>query len=190
MKLIAGLGNPGIRYRATRHNVGFRLIDAIARKNKIRLNKRRAHCVIGEGFIGRRRVILVKPQDYMNLSGPALRQAIKAYGRIGPEDMLVAADDVNLLLGQMRIRPSGGSGGHKGLSSIIEATGTRDFARLRVGVGREELKGDITNFVLGRFTKKERPGIDEAIETAICVCECWVASGIIECMNKYNTRKR
>jgi len=189
MKLIVGLGNPGIRYRNTRHNVGFKVIDRLARKNKIRLNKRRAHCIIGEGFIGRKRVVLAKPQDYMNLSGFGVRGIMKSCGRLTLDELFVVADDVNLSLGSLRIRPSGSAGGHNGLKSIISELGAQDFVRLRIGVGREGLRGDITNFVLGRFTKKEDQAIDEIIETAVCACECWVGPGIKTCMNDYNKKQ-
>ncbi|MFH1847728.1 MAG: aminoacyl-tRNA hydrolase [Candidatus Omnitrophota bacterium] len=186
MKLIAGLGNPGIRYRNTRHNAGFLVIDRLAKKHRIRVNKRLHSSVLGKSKIAGEQVTLIKPQTFMNNSGIALKQAACS-GRVDVKDILVICDDVNLKLGTIRVRPAGGAGGHKGLSSAIKLLGTEDFPRLRIGVGRQENQAeDLADHVLSAFRSTERKRISEIIETAACAVDVWIKDGIDVCMNKFN----
>ncbi len=189
MKCIIGLGNPGLRYKHTRHNVGFEVVKELAKRHRIKLKKKRFHCLAAEGLIARRKVILALPVEYMNLSGLAADELIKSSkSKLSIRDILVVCDDVNLRIGSLRMRASGGSGGHKGVKSIIEKLDSQDFARLRVGVGAEETRKNLTNFVLGTFLKKEKPIIKETIEEAADACECWLKLGIEQSMNKFNKR--
>jgi len=189
VKCIIGLGNPGLRYKHTRHNVGFEVVKELAKRHRIKLKKKRFHCLAAEGLIARRKVILALPVEYMNLSGLAADELIKSSkSKLSIRDILVVCDDVNLRIGSLRMRASGGSGGHKGVKSIIEKLDSQDFARLRVGVGAEETRKNLTNFVLGTFLKKEKPIIKETIEEAADACECWLKLGIEQSMNKFNKR--
>jgi PTH1 family peptidyl-tRNA hydrolase len=182
-RIVLALGNPGPDYELTRHNVGFRVADVLSAAHGIRVARRRAKCLLGEGVIAGREVVLAKPQTFMNNSGRAAVALLEAYGA-GLEEMLVVCDDFNLELGGLRARRSGSSGGQKGLASIIEAVGSEDFARLRVGIG--PLKGDPVDFVLTRFRKRESAALGEAVEKAAGACAVWVAGGIDACMNAYN----
>ena len=182
-KLIIGLGNPGPDYERTRHNVGFRVAEAVGAAHGIRVAKRKAKALVGEGEIAGRRVVLAKPMTYMNNSGRAAAALIEQYG-CPLEDMLVVCDDFNLELGVVRARRAGSSGGQKGLASIVEALGTQEFARLRIGIG--PLKGDPVEFVLTGFKRSETPHMEEAIDRAAAACAVWVADGIGACMNAFN----
>jgi PTH1 family peptidyl-tRNA hydrolase len=186
MKVICGLGNPGDRYRLTRHNIGFRVVDLLADrwgqtgKGRVRdgaavLEVRRPEPVSS--------VLLVKPMRYMNASGPPLRAALRNVTAEVGEDLLVVADDIDLPLGRLRLRRAGSAGGHNGLRDIIAAFGTDEFARLRVGIGRT---GDAADHVLSTFRSAERELVDEAIATAADAVERWLASGIDEAMNAFN----
>lgn len=186
MKAICGLGNPGERYRYTRHNVGFRVVDLLADRwgltgaGRIRdgaavLEVRR------EEFIGD--VLLVKPMRYMNHSGPPLRAALRQTEVDVTADLLVVADDIDLPLGRTRLRRSGSAGGHNGLRGIITAFGTDEFSRLRVGVGRS---GNAVGHVLATFGPDERELADEMIRVAADVAERWLADGIEAAMNEFN----
>ena len=185
MRLIVGLGNPGLKFKLTRHNLGFLVIDKLSRKNSIRLNKRKRNSLFGRGRIGVQEVILAKPLTYMNLSGEAVGNIIAREG-LSPERMMVVCDDVNLELGAIRIRPHGSSGGHNGLRSIVEALGTREFPRLRMGIGGTK-KGDLTQYVLGPFRKKDLKLIEALVGRTIEALDCWLSSGIKVSMNKFNT---
>src|SRR3989338_5581485 len=173
MKLIVGLGNPGLRYRNTRHNIGFKAIKLLAKKHKIKINKNEFGAKCGHGAVNNHKVILAMPQKFMNLSGGPLK-ALADYYRIKREDLLVVSDDVNIMFGALRLRREGSAGGHKGLKSVIENLGGADFARLRIGVGKEGLRGDITEFVLGEFTKEERQALPEVVQEAAANCENWI----------------
>ena len=187
MRLIVGLGNPGTRYRGTRHNVGAELIAflceraGIALRNRWRLKARTARLPIGG-----RLVTVAVPRTYMNLSGRAVAALLRWYG-CSPADILVVSDDVHLPPGRIRIRRKGGPGGHKGLASIIEALGGEDFARLRIGVG--EGRGDRVGHVLGRFSPAERKAVDAALDQAARAVEMIVEKGIDEAMNAFNRSK-
>lgn len=182
-RIIIGLGNPGPDYGLTRHNVGFRVADAVADAHGIPVSRRRAKSLVGQGVIAGREVVLAKPQTFMNGSGRAATALLEVYG-CGAEDLLVVCDDFYLDLGRVRARRSGSSGGQKGLASIVEALGTQDFARLRIGIG--PLKGDPVDFVLTRFKRSESSSIKEAVEKAAAACAVWVAGGIDACMSAFN----
>ncbi len=189
MKLIVGLGNTGSAYAQTRHNVGFHVIDGLAREHGVALSQRlragrRVLAAFGDGQIGGQRVRLMCPQTMMNASGHALR-SLDEWGVALP-DLLVVCDDVNLPLGVLRIKPRGSAGGHKGLLSCIETLHSEQFARLRIGVGAQPLPNDLTEFVVSEFQADERPVIREATARAIDACAWWVTDGIHATMNRVN----
>lgn len=186
ISLIVGLGNPGPEYANTRHNVGFRCIDALADRHNLRFeDKKRAKARIALGRIGEHRVLLAKPQTYMNLSGSAV-QGLLTFYRIPPTQMIVVYDDLDLPVGTLRIRPKGGSGGHRGLSDIIQRLGTQNFPRIRVGIGRPESGMDPAAYVLLPFRQQEEPLIQEAITRVLQAIETWLNEGIDPAMNRYN----
>ena len=185
MKLIVGLGNPGRRFRGTRHNVGFEVVDELARRAGVEFEAAPAEAVMararppGEGFV------LAKPLTMMNLSGVAVADLARYY-RVELADLLIVADDVNLPLGRLRVRARGSDGGHRGLGSIIERLGTPGFARMRVGVGRGDPRRDLADHVLARFDAGEREHVAEAVARAADAAELFVTDGIDAVMNRYN----
>jgi len=189
MKVICGLGNPGDRYRLTRHNVGFRVVDLLADRwgltgqGKIRDGAARLEAALPEP-VGR--VLLVKPMRYMNLSGGPLKAALRQTDVDPALDLLVVADDVDLPLGRTRLRREGSAGGHNGLRDIISALGTDEFSRLRVGIGRPGASRATVDHVLATFKPGERELADEAIATAADAAERWLRDGIEAAMNEYN----
>ena len=186
MKLIVGLGNPGRRYRETRHNVGFAVADELARRGAVDFESAPADGVMARvRTLGTEGALVLKPLTMMNLSGAAVSEVAR-YFRIAIGDILVVADDVNLVLGRLRARPSGTAGGHNGFRSIIEQLGTADFARLRVGVGRGDPRRDLADHVLSGFDADERPMVADAIARAADACEMFVAEGIERVMNRFN----
>jgi len=185
VKLIVGLGNPGPRYANNRHNVGFQCLDRLAQAHGLAFQRRENKALLARGKIAGVEVLLAKPQTYVNLSGQAVERLARSY-QVPLEDILVIYDDMDLPLGKIRLRPRGGAGGHKGVRSIIEHLGSRDFPRLRVGIGRPPGRMDPVDYVLGDFTPEERPVIEEAYERAIAAVECWLREGIVEAMNRYN----
>lgn len=189
MKLIVGLGNPGNIYLNSRHNIGFFVVKALAKTYRIALKKDRdTFALSGKGRIGEERFILAMPLTFMNLSGKAVDLLLKKY-ELRSEHLLVVCDDLALDFGRLKIRPQGSSGGHKGLGSIIEALGSERFARLRIGTGRPASKKVTTEeFVLAPFTKEEKRGRRDIIETACDCCELWIKEGIEKCMNIFNRR--
>lgn len=188
MKLIAGLGNPTGQYAGTRHNVGFGVIDELAEKEHISVDTRKHKALIGKGVIGCEKVILAKPQTYMNLSGESIRE-IMDYYRIGLEDVLIIFDDVSLDVGQLRIRAKGSAGGHNGVKSIIAHVGSSEFARIKVGVGEKPARMDLADYVLSRFSGEELDLIREGIEDAAAAVEMMISEGISAAMNRYNGKK-
>ncbi len=184
MYIIVGLGNPGKKYDATRHNVGFETIDLLARKNKIDVKRLKHKALCGEGHIGGKKVILAKPQTFMNLSGQTLLDISQFY-KIDPKNIIVVYDDVDIDTGIIRIREKGSAGSHNGMKSIIHQLQTDSFPRVRIGIGRPEF-GDLADYVLGRFPKDEIPIILEAVERAALACETIVTDGISLAMNRYN----
>lgn len=189
MKLIIGLGNPGRNYEKTRHNVGFMVASALAGKHGIRLNTRAFNSVIGKGRVLGEEVMIVLPQTYMNRSGEAAR-AILSRKKTELQDLLVVCDDVNLSLGVIRIRADGSAGGHNGLSSLIEHLGCGDFARLRIGIGKEAGGARLSGYVLSAFRKNEKTILDEAVETSVDCCEAWIKYGVEHAANEFNPKNR
>ena len=154
MYMIVGLGNPGTKYAATRHNIGFDVITYLCDRYDIRLRDKEGFAITGKGRIEGQAVLLVQPQTYMNESGRSVR-SLKDYYKLEDEDILILCDDINLPVGQIRVRPKGSAGGHNGLKSIIAHLGTQEFTRIRVGVGDKPERGDLVHHVLGRFSREE-----------------------------------
>ena len=189
MKVIVGLGNPGPAYEKTRHNVGFWVVRRLARRWKMTWKEEaRCRAKVGEGSAAGEKVRLVLPQTFMNSSGETLACLAKKW-RLTPESFLVVCDDFALPLGAVRLRGQGSDGGHQGLASVLEKMGTRQIARLRVGIGQGRPDGDWTPFVLGRFTEPERKKLAAAVEEAAQACESWTAEGTTAAMNRFNRRK-
>lgn len=188
MMIIAGLGNPGKEYENTRHNAGFMTIDALAEKLGADVSERKHRAFCGKAVIGGEKVILMKPQTYMNSSGESIRAAAD-YFKVPPEDILVIYDDISLAPGQLRVRAKGSAGGHNGIKSIIAHLGTQEFPRVRVGVGEKPPRMDLADYVLGHFSKGEREIMEEAVkEAAEAACEV-VLKGIDQAMNDHNAKK-
>ena len=185
MKLVAGLGNPGDRYRGTRHNVGFGVLDAIAARHGLRFETAPAEALQARWRRPDADVLLVKPLTFMNLSGQAVGELLR-YFRIDPADVLIVTDDVNLPIGRLRARPSGTEGGHNGLKSIAQHLGTIDYARLRIGVGRGDQRRDLADHVTARFEPDEQGAIDESMARAADAVEMWIGEGLLNVMNAFN----
>ncbi len=185
MRLIIGLGNPGRDYAHNRHNVGFRCINYLAKAHGISLGQRNCQAQHGMGRIGGTQVVLAKPRTFMNLSGGSvklLRQRFKA----APADIVVIHDDLDLPLGRVRLYANGGSGGHKGIESVVAALGSRDFLRIRVGIGRPGADVDSVDYVLNDFSPSEMPVIEEAIVRVGEAVPCLLNEGLAAAMNRYN----
>ena len=188
MFIIAGLGNPTLQYEGTRHNAGFDVIDALADKYNISVDSRKNRAFIGKGMIAGRKVILAKPQTYMNLSGESVR-GLADYYKIDEEtELLIIYDDVSLDVGQLRIRKKGSAGGHNGIKSIIAELGTDVFPRIKVGVGEKPKQYDLADYVLGHFSKAERELMEEGYERAVRAVEMILSDGIDPAMNEYNRK--
>ena len=188
MILIAGLGNPGKEYENTRHNAGFLVLDTLAQKLGADLSERKHRALCGKAVIGGQKVILLKPQTYMNSSGESIRAAADYY-KVPPEDILVVYDDISLAPGQLRIRAKGSAGGHNGIKSIIAHFGTQEFPRVKVGIGEKPPRMDLADYVLGHFSSGEKKIMEEAAkEAADAICEI-VNVGIEQAMNDHNRRK-
>ena len=181
--LLVGIGNPGAKYEGTRHNVGFMLIDLLAERANIRLNDKRKDVVLGQGTIAGRSVVLAQPRTFVNKSGIAARY-LTARFKAKPTAMLILIDDLDLPVGKMRLRKSGGSGGHNGLNSINADLGTQDYPRLRIGIGRPS-QGAIAH-VLGGFSGDEATLLKETLERAAIAVESWVEHGTDYAMNHFN----
>lgn len=186
MHIIVGLGNPDRKYQNTRHNIGFDVIDAIAKKHRIAVTERKHKALVGRGLIGGEKVLLVKPQTYMNLSGESVRDALNFYKEDEREALIVISDDVSLDVGRIRIRQKGSAGGHNGLKNIILHLGHDEFVRLRMGVGEKPPEYDLIDYVLGHFSKEERAVMDESAARAAEAVEVMIAEGAQIAMNKYN----
>lgn len=199
MKLIVGLGNPGREYLFSRHNIGFMVVEALALKHSININRLKHQSMLGTGQIAGEKVWLAKPLTYMNLSGSAVKALLGSSFELSPESLVVVHDDMDLELGRIRFKAKGGSGGHKGLVSIMEKVGTREFIRLKIGIGRPTPEGfpypevppheenpGVKNFVLGRFTSQEEPVVKEVITKAAEALETFLLEGIETAMNRYN----
>jgi PTH1 family peptidyl-tRNA hydrolase len=181
--IIVGLGNPGREHAQSRHNVGFRCVDLLAERHTVRLTDRRAHVIIGQGAMGGRPIVAAKPRTYVNASGIAVRYLAQRFGA-SHDKVLIVTDDMDLPMGQLRLRASGGSGGHHGLDSIIAELGTQSFPRLRVGIGRPQ--GEAVEHVLGPFSRDEEMLLAQALERAADAVEAWVAEGVEAAMNRFN----
>lgn len=186
MYVIVGLGNPGKKYDATRHNIGFEAIDMLAKRNNIEIKKLKHKALCGEGTIGGKKVILVKPQTFMNLSGQSLLDIVQFY-KLDPEKLIVIYDDIDVAVGSLRIREKGSAGSHNGMKSIIYQLQTDQFPRIRIGVGKPQF-GDLADYVLGKFPKEEIPKVIETVERAALASEMIVTDGISLAMNRYNVR--
>lgn len=185
MKLLVGLGNPGQAYASNRHNVGFLCLNHFARAQGLSFSQRQARSLVARGSVAGVEVILAKPRTFMNESGKAVA-ALVGRERIDPADLIVIYDDLDLPLGQIRIRPRGSAGGHKGMQSIIQALGSQDFPRIRVGIGRPEEGGEAVSYVLGNFAPQERPAIQEAIATVGQALITILSEGLEKAMSLYN----
>lgn len=186
MYVIVGLGNPGLKYEKTRHNVGFDVIDLLAEKYGIDVSEKKHKALIGKGRIGGSPVILVKPQTFMNLSGESVGDILHFYKLDPEEDLIVISDDVTLDPGTTRVRRKGSAGGHNGLKNIIAHTHTEGFKRVKVGVGKLPPHGDMVAYVLGRFTESDRKLVEKSYQRAIAAVECMVDGDIEKAMNLYN----
>ena len=189
MKLIVGLGNPGFKYRGTRHNIGFDVIAELARRHSNELPKAKFDAEVAEVAIENCKCLLVSPLTFMNLSGKSVLAAQNFYKVSAAVDLLVICDDLNLDLGKIRIRARGSAGGQNGIKDIIHRLGTSDFPRLRVGIGRPPPRWDTAAYVLGKFDDDERSFIDVAIGKAADAVECWVGGGVEVTMNKFNANQ-
>ncbi len=189
MFIITGLGNPGEQYAGTRHNVGFMVINLLAKRWQIEINKRKFNSRTGVGLIKNHQVLLQKPVTFMNNSGLAVRQALDFY-KLVPEDILIIYDDMDLRLGQLRIRTQGSAGGHKGLASVISHLGTDKISRVRIGIGAPPTGQNAVDYVLSRFTSEEMPIINEAISKAADAVEYILEYGYNKAMDKFNVNKQ
>jgi PTH1 family peptidyl-tRNA hydrolase len=185
--LIAGLGNPGPKYAANRHNVGFRCVERLGIALGLTFDKDQKQARLALGDFDGRRVVLAKPQTFMNESGRAIVPLTRFY-KVQLECLLVVYDDLDLPLGTVRLRPEGGSGGHKGMRSIIEHLGSRDFPRLRIGIGRPPGRMDPAAYVLQDFSADEGPLLEETLERAVAALETWLRQGVEMAMDRYNRR--
>jgi len=185
--IVVGLGNPGKKYESTRHNVGFNAIDCIAEQWGVSVKKIKHKSLIGETKIDGEKVILVKPQTFMNASGEALME-IQRFYKIPIENIIVIYDDLDLDVGKLRIRPSGSAGTHNGMRSIIQLLQDDKFPRVRIGIGKPMIKGDIINHVIGNFPKSERKIVDDIIALSAKAVEEMILNGTNKAMNKYNIK--
>ena len=184
--LIVGLGNPGLQYEKTRHNAGFMVIDALAEKYGVGFPKRKYDALIGECKIGDNRIMLVKPQTFMNLSGKAVT-AICSFYKIPYDKVIVMFDDVSLDVGKIRVRRKGSDGGHNGIKDIIELSGTSDIPRIKIGVGKKpNAEYDLKDWVLGKFSMEDLDNFQKATEIGVKAAEEIVKRGIDSAMNRYN----
>lgn len=185
MFLIVGLGNPGPEYEDTRHNLGFKVIDELAARLGIAALKSKHQSFLGEAKLADHKVILAEPQTFMNNSGPAVRGVLEWY-KLKPENLILIYDDVDLEVGQVRIREKGSAAGHHGVESVIASLGTSEFIRVRIGIGRESLTADVTDYVLQKIPPAQRETLDAAIITAADAVEEIITSGLSAAMNKFN----
>lgn len=188
MRIIVGLGNPTEKYQATRHNIGWDAITRISDDYRIPLNQKKHKAICGMGYIEGEKVILVQPVTYMNLSGESVRELVDFY-KVSAEDIIIIYDDIDLDVGQLRIRKKGSAGGHNGIKSIISNLGTDEFPRIRIGVGEKPKDWDLADYVLSRFKDEEEAAIRQALKDASDACRIIITSGMDAAMNKYNKKK-
>ena len=189
MYIIVGLGNPKKEYDNTRHNIGFDVIDVLAEDNRIGMTEKKHKAIIGKGVVAGQKVILVKPQTYMNLSGESVRELIDYYKVDETEELIVISDDISLDVGQLRIRKKGSAGGHNGLKNIIMHLGHDTFQRVKMGVGEKPKHFDLADYVLGHFSKEERVVMNESIKDACKAIEMMINDDVDGAMNIYNKKK-
>lgn len=187
MFAVVGLGNPGKNYEGTRHNVGFDAIDLLAYRNNIKINKIKFKSVYGEGIIGNNKVILLKPQTYMNNSGMAVLDLYTFY-KLPIENIIVIVDDIDIEFGTIRVKAKGSAGSHNGMKSIIYHLQSDKFPRVKIGVGQKKEGQDLADFVLSRFSREERDKIDLAIEKAALAVETIITDGVEKAMNQFNSK--
>lgn len=184
--LVVGLGNPGIQYTNTRHNTGFRVLDALCKKHNVRCDRHKFKALTGEAVLGGHRVLLVKPQTYMNLSGEAVSAAADFY-KIPPEHVLVIFDDISLPVGTLRIRPKGSAGGQNGVKDIIAELGSDQFPRIKVGIGAKPHPDyDLADWVLSNVTEEEMPAMNDAVDRAVLAVSELIENGVPAATQKYN----
>lgn len=188
MYIIAGLGNPTKEYDKTRHNVGFEVIDRLAEHIGVDVTEKKHRAFCAKGVLDGHKVILAKPQTFMNLSGESLRTMMDFY-KVTPQEIIVIYDDINLEPGQLRVRPHGSAGGHNGIKSIIAHLGTQEFPRIRVGVGAKPPRMDLADYVLSRFSKGEQELMEDAFKEAALAASMIVSSGTEPAMNRFNGKK-
>ncbi|MHC1749013.1 MAG: aminoacyl-tRNA hydrolase [Cellulosilyticaceae bacterium] len=189
MKLIVGLGNPGNKYASTRHNVGFEAIDVMADLCNISVTRNKFKALVGEGTIGNEKVVLMKPQTYMNLSGESVGEAATWY-KIAPDDIIIIYDDVSLEAGQIRIRKTGSAGGHNGIKSIIAHLGVQTFPRIKIGVGEKPDGWDLADHVLGKFSQEEMKELVPRLKDVAKAVELMIEKDTDTAMNMYNSKLR
>lgn len=185
MKLVVGLGNPGFKYAATRHNIGFRVIDNFADKKQVKIEKKEQEALTGSLYLKGEKVILAKPQTYMNNSGRAVGKLANWYD-IAPQDIIIIYDDLDLNTGQLKIKPAGGHGGHNGVKSVFNHLQSTDIPRIRIGIGRPPEYMTVSDYVLGKFDKAEEDKAVKAIKEAVEAIGVILDQGIEQAMNKYN----
>ena len=188
MYIIAGLGNPGKEYENTRHNIGFDVIDRLAEEENIAVMESKHKALIGKGYVAGQKVILAKPQTFMNLSGESIREIVDYYKVDDTAELIVISDDISLDVGQIRIRKKGSAGGHNGIKHIIQQLGTQNFVRIKVGVGAKPKGWDLADYVLGRFDKDDRVLVEEAQERACKAVELILTDSVDAAMNEYNKK--
>ncbi|MFJ7748056.1 aminoacyl-tRNA hydrolase [Peribacillus sp. NPDC097295] len=185
MKIIVGLGNPGKQYEKTRHNVGFEVIDELAKRWSISLDQAKHKGIYGVGMVRGEKVLLLKPLTYMNLSGESIA-AVMNFFKVEVADVILIYDDLDLPPGKIRLRQKGSAGGHNGIKSTIAHLGTQDFNRIRIGIGRPIGRMPVPDYVLGRFSKEEWEHVGATIEKSAAACESWLEKPFIQVMNEYN----
>lgn len=185
MYVVVGLGNPGSKYRDTRHNVGFSVIDLLSERTKTKVNKIKFKSLYGEANIGGEKVLLVKPQTYMNNSGESVLE-ISNFFKVPVENIIVIMDDIDIDFSALKIRRKGSAGSHNGMKSIISLLRDENFPRVKIGVGRPQEGRDLSDFVLGRFSKSEEVEMKDTLDRAADAVECIVREGVSDSMNKYN----
>ncbi len=189
MYVIVGLGNPGREYADTKHNVGFRVIDKLADQYNIDVSRFKHKALVGDGMISGKKVLLVKPQTFMNLSGESVKEVMSFY-KVPVENMIVIFDDTSLELGMIRIREKGSAGGHNGIKSIINHMGTDAFNRIKVGIGEKPNGWDLADYVLAKFSKDDEPLILSGIDKASQAAGIFISLGIKDAMNKFNAKQK
>ncbi len=187
MKLIIGLGNPGRQYEETRHNIGFRVVERLSRQCDIALSSSKFDGEYGQGQVEGEKAALLKPQTYMNCSGDSVAPAARFF-KVEPQDLIVVHDELDLPFGRLQVKVGGSTGGHNGLSSIVERLGREDFVRIRVGIGKPDRKEKVVGHVLGGFSKDEQAQLDEVAERAVMAVRTLLRQGLAKAMSEFNRK--